>query len=81
MTFDDVESFPPTQAFELSPSDFTDGVATVQLQFVKFQSIQSLHVMVEDNLDGSDVTELTRVQVLGVPIKAMNVNEIKKQEG
>lgn len=81
MTFDDVESFPPTQTLELSASDFTDGVATVPLQYVKFQCVQSLTAFVEDNLEDGEVTELGRVQVLGVPIKATNVNELKKQEG
>jgi hypothetical protein len=115
MTFDDVESFPPTQVISLSAADIKDGVATIPLQFVKvsggalpslsrlgareatltvrvrarvrpppppvaqFQCVQSVAIFVADNLDGSDVTQLSRVHFFGMPIARTNVNDIKKQ--
>jgi len=78
MTFDDVDDFPPTQVVELANSDFKDGVATIALQFVKFQCVQQLTVFIEDNQDGSDVTQLARLQVFGMPITVTNMNELKK---
>ena len=80
MGFDDTESFPPTQVLELSRSDFAaDGSATVALNFVKFQCVQSLTLFIADNQQGSDVTALARLQFVGMPIQATNVNDLKKQ--
>lgn len=79
MGFDDVDSFPPTQVLELARADFKDGVATVALHFVKFQAVQSLTIFIADNLDGSEVTTLSRLQFAGMPIHSTNMNDLKKQ--
>jgi len=80
MTFDDVDSFPPTQTIELSSSDFKIGhVAVVPLHFVKWQCVQSVTVFVENNLEGSDVTTVTKLQFAGMPIQTTNMNDLKKQ--
>lgn len=79
MSFDDVDSFPPTQTIELQPNDYVDGTAKVALQYVKFQSCQSITIFVQDNLEGSEVTCLSRLHFRGSAIQATNVNELKKQ--
>lgn len=79
MGFDDVDSFPPTQVLELTHADYKDGIATVALHFVKFQCVQSMTVFIADNQDGGDVTSLARLQFVGLPIQATNMNDLKKQ--
>ena len=44
--FDDAEEIEPTQEIELSESSYnTDGVAIINLRFVKFQRVSTLSVL------------------------------------
>jgi len=74
ISFTDVEDAKDrdfAQVVTLSKEDVRDG-RPVALKFVRFTSVNSLHVFVESNQSGDD-DELTRIDVidvLGVPVEA-----------
>ncbi len=69
MSFDDCEDMPPTQTLELSSAS-----STTNLNFVKFQSVTSLTLFVENNLAGGDVTAVSRITIVGQPLATTNVS-------
>jgi hypothetical protein len=79
MTFDDVDSIPPTQVIEISPSDVKHGSVTIPLAFVKFQCVQTLTIFIEDNLDDAEVTQLSKLQVFGMPLQTTNMSDLKQK--
>jgi len=52
----------------------------VPLRFVKFQNITSLQIFVEEN-GGSDVTQITRLQVVGATGDSMDMKAFKPVKG
>ena len=73
MSFDDCEDFPPTQTVELK-----GAVAIIPLQFVKFQSVSSLTVFIENNQEDAEATSITRFECIGMPVHTTNMNNLKK---
>ena len=74
MAFEDCEDAPATQELE-----FSSEAQTLPLNFVKFQSVSSLTVFVQDNQEDSDSTSISRLQLIGVPLHTTNMNDLKKQ--
>lgn len=66
LDFGEASSLPAVQTLELSP-DALKG-EKVPLRFVKFQSVSSVQLFIEENQDDSDVTFLNNLQFYGVPI-------------
>lgn len=81
--FEDVEDADESaaaQIIELTEEDTTNGNPLV-LRFVRFQTVNSLHIFVSSNQGGEDETRIDAIDVLGVPIETTkNLNELKKQE-
>lgn len=73
MTFDDCEDAPPTQTLTAS-----GGSSTMPLHFVKFQSVSSLSVFIEDNVDDDEVTSLRSLKFIGTPLATTNMSDLKK---
>jgi len=65
LDFNDVESLNPIQSFQLAASDFTDGVATINLNYVKFQNVNVLNIFVENNQGNTETTVISRLTLLG----------------
>ncbi|KAF9239633.1 DUF1000-domain-containing protein [Melanogaster broomeanus] len=59
------------QIIELSQDELTDG-KTIPLKFVRFKSVNSLHIFVESNQSGDDdvQTRIDGIDVLGVLVEA-----------
>ena len=79
LTFADADSLSPTEVLTLTKADVS-GEKEVRVKFVKYQSVTSLCLLVEDNQDDADVTALHHLELIGATIAGMNVNELKKQE-
>lgn len=73
MSFDDCEDFPATQSLTL-----TSASATLPLQQTKFSNVSSLTVFIENNQADKEVTCLSRLELVGVPVHTTNMNDLKK---
>lgn len=74
--FDNVDD-EPTQELKLTPADF-GGDKQLRLKFAKFQSVTSVHMLV-DNPD-ADKTALSLVRFIGAGIPSADVRNIRKGE-
>lgn len=63
LDFSDTESLSPAQEIELSEEDVKGG--RVELRFVRFQNLRSLHVLVKDNQEGEETTRIDSLDVFG----------------
>ena len=70
---DDVEDLVPTQTLT-----FSGASGTVPLQYVKFQNVSSLTVFLEDNQGDEEVTQISQLQLIGMPLATTNMNDLKK---
>jgi len=79
MDFDSAMSLKPVQELELTSGDL-DGTP-VALFYVKFQNVTNVTVFVEDNQDGSDVTQIDYFSLIGSPISSTNMADFKRIAG
>jgi len=69
MDFDNATSLPSVQDLELNQTDTKQGSSIqVQLKFVKFQRVDTLIIFVDSNQSGGDVTEITKLVIVGQTI-------------
>jgi len=73
MDFGDCEDYPATQTLTLSGTS-----QTMPLQLTKFLSVSSITVFIEDNQADDEVTALSRLEFVGVPVHTTNMNDLKK---
>lgn len=73
MSFDDCEDYAPTQTLTLAAAD-----ATLPLQLTKFANVSSLTVFIEGNQGDEECTQLSRLELVGVPVHTTNMNDLKK---
>ncbi|PAV19119.1 hypothetical protein PNOK_0596300 [Pyrrhoderma noxium] len=66
--FEDVQDSEAEQTFELSEEDVKSG-KQIQLRYVRFQNVNSLHIFVADNQGGEETTRIDRIEFYG------NLNE------
>jgi hypothetical protein len=68
--FDNAESRPAVQELDFTEKHTKPGEGVpILLRFVKFQEVKVLHVFVENNQGGGDVTEITKLVMIGSSIK------------
>jgi len=79
MDFDSAMSLKPVQEITLTEGDL-DGTP-VPLLYVKFQNVMHVTVFVEDNQDGSDVTQIDYFSLIGSPISTTNMTDFKRIAG
>jgi len=79
LSFSDADLLTPTETLTLTAGD-VGGEREVRVKYVKYQHVTSLSVLVEDNIDDSDVTVINKLELIGTTIAGMNVNELKKQD-
>lgn len=75
--FSDAEDISPTQEFELT-SKHLDGDVHLNLDFLKFKSVDNLTVFIQDNQDDTEQTFLNNLQFHGHAIDDFNMNNLKK---
>ena len=63
MDFGDGESLKAAQELELSSEDVKGG--KIELRFVRFQNVRSLHLLVKDNQDGEETTRIDSLDIFG----------------
>ncbi|KAH7927692.1 DUF1000-domain-containing protein [Leucogyrophana mollusca] len=79
--FEDVQDMEAAQVLTLSEQDIKGG-SRIPLRFVRFQSVNSLHIFVESNQTGEDQTQIDVIDILGVPVEATkSLSGLKEQEG
>ncbi|KAI0713315.1 DUF1000-domain-containing protein [Earliella scabrosa] len=81
LTFSDVEDGDDfLQEIELSEEDAREG-KKIPLRFVRFQSVNSLHIFVVSNQGGEDETRIDAIDIFGVPVMGTrDVSGLKKVE-
>ncbi|KAK7437715.1 hypothetical protein VKT23_018431 [Stygiomarasmius scandens] len=68
------------QVLELSEEDVKEG-KPIALRFVRFQSVNSLHVFVGSNHGGEEVTRIDAIDVIGVPVETTkDLSGLRQQE-
>lgn len=75
--FDDVDSVAPTQQFELTAEQTSEG-SHIPLKLVKFNNVHSITIFIADNQIGTPVTYVNRVDCIGSSIAGFDVANIKK---
>lgn len=63
MDFGDAESHEPAQELTLSPEDIRGN--KVELRFVRFQKVHSLHILVKDNQEDDETTRIDSIDLFG----------------
>ncbi|ESK90059.1 thioredoxin-like protein 1 [Moniliophthora roreri MCA 2997] len=67
------------QIFELSEEDVKGK--PIQLRFVRFQSVNSLHIFVASNQGDEEETIINAIDVIGVPVETTkDLSRLKQQE-
>ncbi|GJJ12034.1 hypothetical protein Clacol_006274 [Clathrus columnatus] len=81
--FEDVENAEEpavSQVLHLS-EDSVKEAKHVQLRFVRFQAVNSLHIFVASNHGGEDNTRIDAIDIFGTPLEATkSLSGLKKQE-
>jgi hypothetical protein len=63
MDFGDADSEAPAQEFDLKPEDVKGG--KLDLRFVRFQNVRSLHILVKSNQSDEETTRIDSIDVFG----------------
>jgi len=81
--FEDVEDAEEpaiTQTLDLSQADVSEG-KSVALRFVRFQSVNSLHIFVQSNQEGDDETRIDSIDIFGIPVETTkDLKGLRNQE-
>jgi thioredoxin len=80
LDFDQAGSMEAVQELELIPKDLASKAA-LNLRYVKFQNVSNLIIFVKDNQNGSDVTRINHVQLIGSPVATTNMSDFKRIAG
>ncbi|ORY53628.1 thioredoxin-domain-containing protein [Rhizoclosmatium globosum] len=84
LSFDEADSIEPIEVIDLTPLYQPDGenlTATVQLRFVKYQSVQSVTLFVGQNLETCDTSVINKLVLFGSPMEVTkNLNELAKDK-
>ncbi|KAK1270310.1 PITH domain-containing protein [Acorus gramineus] len=70
MDFSNVNDFPPSDSVTCT-IDNLKGKPII-LKYVKFQSVNSLKIFIEDNQSGADITKVQKIILYGVTLKSVN---------
>lgn len=63
LDFNDADSHEPAQELTLSPDDIRGN--KVELRFVRFQNVRSLHILVKDNQEDDETTRIDSLDLFG----------------
>ncbi|KAF9094566.1 Thioredoxin-like protein 1 [Mortierella sp. AM989] len=77
--FDETDSVQETQTVVLSESDY-EGNGLIPLRFVKFQSVNSVIIFVEDNLGDEETTQIKQLVFIGSSLDGTDMSALKKVE-
>jgi thiol-disulfide isomerase/thioredoxin len=80
LDFDSAGSMTPVQEIELTEDDLS-GEKTIELRFVKFQSVHNLQIFVAGNQCEDEVTQIDSLNLIGMPVNTTNMGEFKRVSG
>lgn len=63
MDFSDADTLAPAQELNLKPEDVKGG--KVELRFVRFQNVRSLHILVKSNQEDEETTRIDSIDLFG----------------
>jgi hypothetical protein len=63
MDFGDAESNTPAQELDLKTDDIKGG--KIDLRFVRFQNVRSLHILVKSNQEDEETTRIDSIDIFG----------------
>lgn len=75
MSFADVESIDPIEEIEIQEGELQGEII---LNFVKYQNVSSVTIFIENNRDGGDVTEISKMELHGAPLLDTDMKNLKK---
>ncbi|XP_039141090.1 PITH domain-containing protein At3g04780 [Dioscorea cayenensis subsp. rotundata] len=78
MGFSDVNEYPPSDSIVLSPENLKGKPVIVK--YVKFQSVRSLTIFVENNQGGNDISKVHKIILYGTTVDTTNMKDLKKIE-
>ncbi|KAG1347724.1 PITH domain-containing protein [Cocos nucifera] len=78
MGFSNVSDYPPSDSIALSPENLKGKAVT--LKYVKFQSVCSLTIFIEDNQGGNDISKVQKIVLYGTTVDTTNMKDLKKIE-
>ncbi|CAH8866168.1 unnamed protein product [Trichobilharzia szidati] len=78
--FDSCEAGEAVQTLELTEDDIKEGGVT-QLNFVKFQNVNTITLFVKNNQSSTDQTRIDKLRFFGYPVNTINMNEFKRVSG
>ncbi|KAJ3112999.1 Thioredoxin-like protein 1 [Physocladia obscura] len=84
LSFDEAETIDAIESIDLTPlysgsADDSTVTATVQLRFVKYQSVNSVTIFVGQNLGKQDTTVINKIVFYGSPVEVTkSLTELKK---
>jgi len=75
---EDAEEPEAAQVLELSEGTVKEG-QSIDLRFVRFQSVNSLHIFVSSNQGGEEATRIDAIDILGFPgVVTKDLSDLKK---
>ncbi|KAI0747783.1 PITH domain-containing protein [Daedaleopsis nitida] len=78
LSFSDVQDDKGEQELVLGREDVEEG-RRIPLRFVRFQSVNSLHIFIQSNQEGGDETRIDAIDILGMPVMGTrDVSGLKK---
>jgi hypothetical protein len=78
MGFGNVSDFPASDVVVLTPEQLQGK--PILLKYVKFQSVRSLTIFIEDNHAGSEETKIQKLAIVGSTVETTNMSDLKKIE-
>lgn len=78
MDFADAERETPAQEIELSRADI--GGNKVELRFVRFQSVRTLHILVKDNQEDEETTRIDSIDLYGTCEFGLMLHKVDEAE-
>ncbi|KAG0241108.1 PITH domain-containing protein [Mortierella sp. GBAus27b] len=77
--FDETEDVEATQVITLTEEHYK-GNGVINLRFVKFQSVTSVIMFIEDNLEDEETTQIQQIIFIGTSIDGTDMSALKKIE-
>ncbi|ORY24880.1 PITH domain-domain-containing protein [Naematelia encephala] len=78
LDFGDADTQQATQEIALSPEDVKGN--KVDLRFVRFQNVRSLHILIEDNQGGEETTRIDSIDLFGTLSEVTDKGPLPKHE-
>lgn len=80
LDFDSADSMEPVQTLSFTEDDVSQGNPQ-NVRFVKFQNVLNITLFIKDNLGGTEITRIDKLQFIGSPVATTNMSDFKRIAG